>query len=323
MAEADLQWWDVYVQVPTALSEVVGDWLRTLGSSAIVMHDDGCIAPGQEMCIVPAVEQDVWTVVQGALAAEAALATQLQTLQQWLMTLESTNHAACKLYCRVLPTQDYTTRWQQFFQPFMVGERLLIRPSWDTTPVQTASLTLDPGMAFGTGTHPTTRLCLTLLAQYAPLYQGARFLDVGCGSGILSLAALRLGLQSALGLDIEEQAVTVARHNAQANALQERVQFEHGSLEKSVGQQFALIAANIYLGPLVEMIPPFLRRLEPAGTLLLSGVLLRQEAVLQTALRKAGMTMTRRLVEDEWLAVAAQRLATVAPPASPSRSRQD
>jgi ribosomal protein L11 methyltransferase len=207
---------------------------------------------------------------------------------------------------------DYLTQWQQFFQPLYIGERLMIRPPWDTSivPATMVGLTLNPGPAFGTGTHPSTHLCLLMLLQYAAQCQSSRLLDVGCGSGILSLAALQLGWQSAVGVDIDAQAIAVAMHNAELNGLQDRARFLHGSWQSVTGV-FPCITANIYLGPLVEMLQPLTRYLAPGGTIILSGLLASQEATMRTAIQNAGLAVQARRVEEEWVALAVRRARDV------------
>lgn len=166
-----------------------------------------------------------------------------------------------------------------------------------------ACLTLEPGMAFGTGTHPTTYLALTLLARYLPDTPYGRLLDVGCGSGILSLGALMLGVSHAVGVDIEAEAATVARQNAGLNGLQQQTDYLQGSWEVADGM-YDVIAANIYLGPLVNMLHALKQRLQPQGFMVLSGILTFQETTLHSALETAGLEVFERLVEDNWAAFA-------------------
>ncbi len=190
----------------------------------------------------------------------------------------------------------------------------MIRPPWHTSPIPShmACLTLNPGPAFGTGTHPSTHLCLRMLLQCAAHYRGCRLLDIGCGSGILSLAALQLGWQSAVGVDIDDQAIAVATHNAELNGLQDRVQFFHGSWNIVTGQ-FPYITANVYLGPLVEMLQPVTRHLAPDGTILLSGLLASQETAMRTAVQKAGLVVQTRREEEGWVALAVRRASAEEP----------
>jgi ribosomal protein L11 methyltransferase len=307
----DRQWWDIYVWVPESMSDAASDYLSGLGSTAVVFHEQAMLTPQQTVCIETRPETTAWSVLQGAFPLEDTLSWHVAALQQWLSTCAGTIPDV-QLYCRPLLDVDYLTQWQQFFQLLCIGERLMIRPPWDTSPVPAtmACLTLNPGPAFGTGTHPSTHLCLLMLLQYPAPCQGSRLLDVGCGSGILSLAALQLGWQSAVGVDIDAQAIAVATHNAELNGLQDRAQFLHGSWQSVTGV-FPCITANIYLGPLLEMLQPLTRYLAPGGTIILSGLLASQEATMRTAIQNAGLAVQARRVEEEWIALAVRRASDV------------
>ena len=305
------QWWDIYIRVPESMSDAASAYLSGLGSTAVVFHEQAMLVPQHEPCIATWSQTAAWTVLQGALPLDDTLPRQVAALQQWLRTC-TWEAPGVQFYCRPLPDVDYLTQWQQFFPPLCLGERLMIRPPWDTSPVPShlACLTLNPGPAFGTGTHPSTHLCLLMLIQCAAHYQGGRLLDIGCGSGILSLAALQLGWQSAVGVDIDAQAIAVATHNAALNGLQDRVQWLHGSWNIVTGQ-FPCITANVYLGPLVEMLPPVTRHLAPGGTILLSGLLASQEATMRTSVQNAGLAVQARRVEEGWVALAVRRACEV------------
>jgi ribosomal protein L11 methyltransferase len=310
-APLERQWWELYVRVPESLSEAASEYLHGLGSTAVVFHEQARLLPQQTICIETCPETTTWTILQGALPLDDTLPTQVAALQQWL-SISAGETADVQLYCRPLVDVNYLTQWQQFFQPLCLEGRLMIRPPWDTAPIPAAMacLTLNPGPAFGTGTHPSTHLCLHMLLQYAAQYQGSTLLDVGCGSGILSLAALQLGWQSAVGVDIDAQAITVATHNAELNGLQDRAQFVHGSWQSVTGV-FPCITANIYLGPLVEMLQPLTRYLAPGGTILLSGLLVSQEATMRTTITSAGLAVQARRVEEGWVTLAVQRAPDV------------
>ena len=302
-------WWECYVQAPAPMADMVSAFLQHLGSTAVVFHEPAILAPDQDPCIIPMPSDDPQVVLQGAFAADADLASRLERLQVYLR--QQAEDFACDpwpFYCRPLRDCAYLTQWRDFFQPLDLEHRLWVRPPWDDTPVPDtmACLTLEPGMAFGTGAHPTTRLALTLLARYVSPATAGRLLDVGCGSGILSLGALQLGAASAFGVDIEAEAVIVARQNAERNGLQDRAQFQQGSLELADGT-YAVIAANIYLGPLVNMMHALQRRLEPHGVMVLSGILAFQETALRNALDTARLVVVEQLVEDNWVALAVRR----------------
>jgi ribosomal protein L11 methyltransferase len=304
-----MEWWDIYAQVPEGMTDAVSAYLQHLGSSGVVIHERTVLSSDGTLDAARSEEAARWTVLYAALPLDDSLATRICALQQFLDTLPGgLPHQAWKLYCRLLQEHDYLTQWQQFFHPLYIGTRLVIHPPWETTPFSpdVARLVLDPGQAFGTGLHPSTHLCLTLLAQRLSRPQAGRLLDVGCGSGILSLAALKLGIATAVGVDIDAQAVAVAARNATLNSLQERVQFQTGSVE-SVSGQFALITANIYLGPLVDMMVPLVERLAPQGSVILAGILAHQELALRAAMQTAGLDVRHRLEEAGWVALEGER----------------
>jgi ribosomal protein L11 methyltransferase len=302
----------LYVQTPENLSEVISAYWHDLGSTAIVIHDTAVLQPRQEVCIATTPDASDWTVLQGAFPADAHLLGRVRALQTFLQSLcADAAGAPWYLYGRPLQDDAYLTQWQQFFQPVEIGNRLLICPPWEPLPVSPpmTRLILEPGLAFGTGSHPTTYLALLLLAQTLVDNTPQAVLDVGCGSGILSLAALKLGAQTALGVDIEAQAITVAEHNAALNDLQHQAYFVQGSWDVTA-EQFDLLTANIYLGPLVNMIHSLAQRLARHGTLILSGILAFQESTLRTALDTAQLTVIRQMTQENWVALAVRHRAT-------------
>ena len=308
-------WWNVYVQTPVHASDAVSAYLDHLGSAAVVIHENAKLTACREPCGEPARHSRNSTVLQAAFAGYAEFLPRLGRLQQFMAAGAGSDSAQpWALYCCKLRDQGYLTQWQDFFHPFWVDDRLLIRPSWDTSPVPRDKpfLTLDPGLAFGTGTHPTTRMCLEMLANHAGQHGGGNLLDAGCGSGILSLAALRLGFGSAVGVDVDPLAVATAIDNSAANDLQDQVQFFTGWQAAGSGP-FDLIVANIFLGPLVEMMPTLRRRLKPGGTFIASGLIAPQEPAFTTALKSAGFAVCSRMLMDGWIALAARPVEDAGP----------
>ncbi len=210
---------------------------------------------------------------------------------------------------KTLTEEDWAEAWKKDYRPLQVGQRLVIVPSWQTyrpRPGQ-MTITLDPGMAFGTGLHPTTRLCLEALEQYRP-YQ--RVLDLGTGSGILAIAAARLGAGSVLALDVDPVAVRTARENVVINELEAAIEVEHGSLDrvKVEGTRFDLIVVNILADTIVRLLEAGLaEHLTPNGILIASGIIAAREAELIGSLESQGMTLVERRQERDWLMLIGRR----------------
>ena len=206
-----------------------------------------------------------------------------------------------------LPDQDWGEKWKEGLAPLCIG-RVFVRPSWIAagTPPGMVEVTLDPGMAFGTGTHPTTSLCLAALSERLAATPGARVLDVGTGSGLLAIAARKLGAPVVIGNDNDPVAIRVALENAALNGV--CVDFDLRDVHEQPGP-FDLILANILANTLCELAPAIAAQLEPGGVVLLSGILTPQEAEVRAAYVAAGLRPSpggdRR--DGEWSLLAMER----------------
>jgi ribosomal protein L11 methyltransferase len=211
--------------------------------------------------------------------------------------------------------QNWMEAWKGHYKPILIGERLVIVPAWlDSPDPARIAIKIDPGMAFGTGTHPTTQLCLELIEKGMQDLGGLNVIDVGCGSGILSIAALKLGAARALGVDIDPESVRNSRENADANGIGEELILGIGSVKDILEGRFAfhtaqLVVANILAPVIIRLFGLGLADLlEPEGVLILSGILQEQSQGVVEAAQTKGLIMNEKRQMGDWVALALSSL---------------
>jgi ribosomal protein L11 methyltransferase len=214
--------------------------------------------------------------------------------------------------------------WKKHFEPFQICEGIVIRPPWrahEAAPGEQV-IELEPGRAFGTGLHETTRLVAGVLSDRRTALQGTRVLDVGCGSGVLALVALALGAETVRAIDVDPDAVAVTRENAERNRLASRVRTDETPVA-AMGERYDTVLANIEAKTLVELAPALIDRVAPGGLLVLSGILAPAAAPAQVDdVQRAFAALERGAVRQlgEWVALSFTAPASSASPASPASS---
>ena len=219
---------------------------------------------------------------------------------------------------QLIQQTDWAEAWKVHYQPIAIGKRLMIIPAWLETPSpERIPIRIDPGMAFGTGTHPTTQLCLELIETFldeTPVPPAAwQVIDIGCGTAILAIAALQLGASHALGVDIDADAIRAARENAAANGVQDRLELGLGSLAEVLQGNFSikkapLVLANILAPVLARLLDEGLVDLLTAGgRLVLSGILAEQAQDVEVAASRNGLQLANRRQSGDWVALSFTR----------------
>ncbi len=291
------------------------------------LFDDGLIGAGVTFPFVFAIPILAAALVASGRfilpASALAAAAHALLVQRWAAALPNVVavqlislvfFAAASFVARALSTVlmsvvflQRSREWRAHLGPIPIGARFVILPgdaAADLDP-NLIPLRLDPGAAFGSGSHPTTRMCVALLEEC--VRPGDRVFDLGCGSGILAIAALKLGAVSALGADIDPEAERMTRENASRNGVAEQLSFRLGSVETAAGRQFELVTANILADVLVDLLAKGLAgAVAPNGTLILSGIRAERDADITHALGIAGFGVAERRETDGWVALLAR-----------------
>jgi ribosomal protein L11 methyltransferase len=260
-------------------------------------------------------------VVRAYLPADSALEATRTRLEEALWHLGQILPLPPPHY-HTLAEADWAETWKANFRPVRVGRRLMIVPAWLDPPLAPGDvpIRLDPGLAFGTGTHPTTQLCLAAIERHltpgaAVRHGGYAMLDLGTGSGILAIAAAKLGASPILALDIDPEAVRVARENAAANGVAEHIRIAQGSLADLLDHAFdppdyptPLVVANILARVICDLLVQGLARtVTPGGLLVVSGILGSQAHEVRAALKAQGLALVAQEHLEDWVALIARR----------------
>ncbi|MEK4663243.1 50S ribosomal protein L11 methyltransferase [Priestia sp. FSL H7-0729] len=218
---------------------------------------------------------------------------------------------------RTVDENDWATAWKQYFKPVRVSERLTIKPTWEEYTPESPDekiIELDPGMAFGTGTHPTTSLCLRTLETV--IQGGEEVIDVGTGSGILAIGAIKLGAKHVLALDLDPVAVISARENVELNGLEQQITVKESDLLSVLGNQdpalgvqlpVKVVVANILAEIILLFVDNVYNALEPGGTYIVSGIWKNKEQVVHDALVASGFEVSAIHRDEDWLAFVARK----------------
>ncbi len=301
MAEA--RWLEVSLTVNGELAEAVADVIGRFTSQGVVMEQAVRYNDAED-------EGTPYGPVKvfGYMVVDGTLEQRRLHLEEALWHLGQIQPLPAVEYKEVVD-QDWMAAWRKHYRPIPIGERL---PAWlEAQDDQRIAIKIDPSMAFGTGTHPTTQLCLALVEKH--LQPGQTVIDIGCGSGILSIAAVKLGASRVTAVDIDQAAIRSTRENAALNAVNDNIESGVGSLEEIGSGYFSLRQANLVLA---NILAPVIQRLldeglvdiiSPKGRVVLSGILMEQSDSVQAAAEQRGLRLVERLQSNDWVGLVYQK----------------
>ena len=302
------EWIEVVLTVPSTVAETAGFVLAELGSEGVTLENrelDTFVPPDPDELVSETLE------VRAYFPQPEDSAVLLTAIHRRMLELAPAfpGWVPQAPTFTVVRNEDWAEGWKQHFPTTRIGRRLVVRPSWEefTAQLDDVVIEIDPGMAFGTGTHGTTRLCLeAVAAAFESEMPPRRVLDVGTGSGILAIAAAAYGAEEILACDIDPEACAIAFENAILNRVDEKISFTIAPLEELEGS-FDLVLANILAEENVRLAEALVARLAPGGRLVLSGILIEKEEMVLNAFKACGLGAPEISHNEDWSCILYRR----------------
>ena len=304
----DMEWTEINISVLPQDADKAGDIAQMVVPYGIYIEDyTGLEKQVQEIAHIDLIDEELLqkdrsrAIIHVYISPEENPAEAIAFLGE-RYTAEGINH---KIETKGCEEEDWLNNWRQYFHPTPIGEKLLIRPTWrdNYDAGERIVLNIDPGLAFGTGNHETTRLCLETLEKY--IHGGEKMLDVGCGSGILAIAGLLLGAKEALGVDIDQMAVKTAEENAQINGVADRFNVVCGNLTDKASGKYDVIAANIVADAIIMLSSGVKNFMDENTVYIMSGIIdTRRDDVVNAI--KNDFEIVEEITDNGWVCLVAK-----------------
>jgi ribosomal protein L11 methyltransferase len=306
---------ELQVITTTEASDAVSEILYSEGASGVLIEDPNDFnALNEEGKSWDYVEEDLIKLmgkdakVKGYFLSSEFSEAGLKSIRERVENLSTFGLDKGKglVTVREVSDEDWANAWKKHYKPLKAGERVVIKPTWEEYKAKTGEVVieLDPGMAFGTGTHETTAMCVRLLERYVK--EGSTVFDVGCGSGILGITAAKLGAERVICVDIDEVSYRVSRENAETNKVAEKVDIRCGNLLDAVSGKADVIIANIIADTIISFSEDAMRFLKKGGIFISSGIIKDRSDEVMRKLRDEGFSILEVLFAGEWCAIAAE-----------------
>ncbi|MDN4082744.1 50S ribosomal protein L11 methyltransferase [Paenibacillus polymyxa] len=318
-------WNEITIHTSEEAVEMISNFLHEAGAGGVSIEESGSLNKPRDTSYGQWYDRPLndipegQAIIKGYFAEEVdmdSVRAQIEPRVEQLRTFDI-DPGEVRYELKTVHEDDWANAWKQYFKPLRVSDRLTIKPTWEEYEPASEDekiIELDPGMAFGTGTHPTTSLCLRTLESV--IQGGEEVIDVGTGSGILAIGAVKLGAKHVLALDLDPVAVSSARENTRLNGLEERITIKESDLlsvlnasDPTLGIQLPvkLVVANILAEIILLFIDDVYNALQPGGIYIASGIWKNKEEAVETALKAAGFEITEINRDEDWLAFVARK----------------
>jgi ribosomal protein L11 methyltransferase len=309
-----VKWLEIGVSVNTEDIESVINIYDDIGTGGVIIEDPAIIynllASGnnETLAFETIPEQGSLPVIKGYLPVSERLSASLEDFQKALTGINPDYPGRITLI--EIEDKSWAEKWKEFYNPLKLGERLLIQPSWlpiDKNSEDRIIIEMDPGMAFGCGNHPTTAMCVELLEKIVA--GGEKVIDIGTGSGILSIGAALLGAASIIAVDSDPVAVRVAKENVQTNGLEKIIDVREGNLASGICSKFDIIVANIIADVINSLLPSVPSLLKDGGRFIASGIISGRQEEVAHNLKNSGLKIIKTVNNGEWTAFLSEKSA--------------
>jgi ribosomal protein L11 methyltransferase len=290
------------------VADLISDVFYDFGLQGVVVDDPG-LEPEEDWA-EDAIARPTKHAVTGYFYKDGQADGRCKTLEEKLTQLKEKLVFFYRISYKELDEQDWAHAWKAYSWPRKISSHMVVKPTWRDyrAAADDIVIELDPGMAFGTGTHPTTALCITMIEKY--LRSGDSFLDVGTGSGILMIAAAKLGAGRLCGIDKDEVAIEVAAQNLELNNVNPQMfRLTTGNLVAEINESFSFVAANIFTHVILELLQDVSRVLSDEGVLVCSGITAENKQFVISAIENLGFEILETAAKDEWVAIVGRQRA--------------
>ncbi len=304
-----MKWYEVSIHTTKEALDAVTNILHEAGAGGVVIEDRDDLYKerennyGEIYELNPLDYPEEGVIVKAYYLENSYLKETIEEIQSALTALEKYNIAAGnkELILTEVNEEDWATAWKTYYKPTKITDNLVITPTWEEYEVENGEIVirLDPGMAFGTGTHPTTALSLRALSEI--IQGGEDVCDVGTGTGILAIAAAKLGAKRVLSLDLDEVAIKVAQENISINQVNDLVKLKKNNLLNGINEEFDIIIANILAEVIIELTPQVITRLKNNGYYIISGIIHFKVEEVIANLNVNGLEVIKELNEGDWV----------------------